>query len=142
MLRSSMDMAIYMKNRRQARRDKLIELSGGVCSKCKSVELLEFNHIDHMTKEFVLSGCHLDKSWEKILNEHKKTELLCRTCHLEHTSGLYAAGYFPAWNKNTKQFVCGTMRSYQESKCRCDQCKLAKSMYRMKKVSYTETIPT
>jgi hypothetical protein len=135
---SKTDMALYMKNRRAKRRQKLIELGGDKCSKCHSLSNLEFNHIDRSTKLFVLSGKGLDKSWEKILEELDKCELLCNNCHVEKTREQYQNKEIRPWNdKRHLPYIHGTTRSYEEIKCRCDLCKKAKSLYRNKKIDYS-----
>ena len=129
-----------MKERRNARRQVLIEMSGGKCKNCGSQDSLEFNHIDRKSKSFTLSGAGLDTSWEKIILEWQKTELLCSQCHLEHTRMLYKTQQINSWNKNLHPFIHGTVRCYQETKCKCEECKKAKKLYREKKISYTEQI--
>ena len=50
------------------------------CSQCNSKENLEWDHIDPATKKFdVMSG--MQSSWETILNEIDKCQVLCRKCH-------------------------------------------------------------
>lgn len=135
------DMALYMKQRRLARRQILIEMSGGSCVKCSSKESLEFNHIDRNTKQFSLSGAALDKSWEQIIKEWEKTELLCSGCHLEHTRSLYKTKQILPWNSNNHMpYLHGTVRTYQETKCKCEECKRAKRLYRNKKIGYTDVV--
>jgi 5-methylcytosine-specific restriction endonuclease McrA len=138
---TAIDMALYMKNRRAQRREKLIELSDGICSNCNATNNLEFNHIDRLTKLFVLSGKGLDKSWDKILKELDKCELLCNTCHLEKTREQYKNNEIRPWNdKKHIPYTHGTVRSYEEKACRCDLCKKAKKLYRDKLVSYSEVV--
>ena len=135
------NMALYMKERRAARRQVLVEMSGGKCEKCGNTNSLEFNHKDRTTKSFVLSGAGLDTSWEKIIKEWEKTELLCSECHLEHTRNLYESKQIKSWNSlKDVPYVHGTMRCYQETSCRCEECKRAKRLYRNKMVKYTEQI--
>lgn len=75
------NMKIYMQKRRWERREKLLDLSERICKNCGSIENLEFDHRDRTTKKFTLSGCALDKSWDEILLEHEKCDLLCNECH-------------------------------------------------------------
>ncbi len=49
-------MRHYMAMRRQERRQRLIDLAGGVCRRCGSKEALEFDHIRSETRAFRLSG--------------------------------------------------------------------------------------
>jgi hypothetical protein len=131
-------MALYMKQRRNARRQILIEMSGSKCEKCGSQGKLEFNHKDRSSKLFVLSGAGLDTAWEKIIKEWEKTELICSDCHLDHTRMLYKTKQIKSWSKNSDPYIHGTMRCYQETKCRCEDCKRAKHLYRNKKIKYNE----
>lgn len=137
----AINMALYMKERRKTRRNKLIEMFGGCCSECGTTENLEFNHIDRTTRSFVLSGCYLDRPWNKILDEAKKCELLCKAHHVERTREQYATGQIIQHNsKKHLPYEHGTMRMYQEMHCRCDDCKYAKKLYRSKKTTYSEII--
>lgn len=71
---------------RTNRKNDLIALKGGQCScgykKCSSA--LSFHHRDPKTKVFGLSKEALWKfSWEKILSEVEKCDLVCLNCHAE-----------------------------------------------------------
>ena len=131
-------MKDYMKNRRLQRRNLLMEMSGNECLICKSKTSLEFDHRDRKTKKFILSGPHLDKKWETILEEHKKCDLLCSSCHKTKTKN--CADHNGGHNKNTSPYVCGTVRTYSERKCRCDLCREAKRLSRKKLIGYTDVI--
>lgn len=135
-------MREYMKNRRKTRRDKLIAMSGNKCAHCDETENLEFNHLDRTTKLFTLSGDALDKSWETILAEKDKCELICPDHHLEYTRQQYEAGEILPWNKNLHgPYIHGTARAYTKLNCRCVDCKSAKRLYRVKQITYFEVIP-
>lgn len=136
----TIDMARYMAERRSSRRGILIEHFGGECQKCGSGSDLEFNHLDRTTKLFNLSGCHLDKSWKRILEEAAKCELVCNSCHLAYTRAQHAAGEIVPHNKNTDPYVHGTMRCYQETGCKCPPCKAAKKLYRAKGCTYRTVV--
>lgn len=137
----TIDMAEYMANRRTERRNKLVGLAGGKCSKCGATENLEFNHLDRSQRLFVLSGAGLDKAWSKILVELDKCELVCSACHRKYTNQQYATKEIRQWNDKTDlPYEHGTVRMYQEKKCKCGACKLAKSMYRNKEIKYDQKI--
>lgn len=124
-------MKEYMAKRRAVRRDKLIDMAGGKCMKCDSVEQLEFNHVDRAGKRFELSGSALDRSWSAIVEEFNKCELLCSKCHLDDTRAKWLSGDIVPWNKDIRgEYVHGTPRMYHEKACRCDPCKGAKRLYR------------
>lgn len=73
------------------RKEKLILLKGGKCQKCgvkyngENSAIFDFHHIDKSSKKFILNTktliCY---SWEKIVNESEKCELLCSNCHRLH----------------------------------------------------------
>ncbi len=83
--------SFYLYKVRTYRKIKLVFLKGGKCSACgykKCINALEFHHRDPRTKLFKLSGINLTKySWEKILIEVEKCDLLCSNCHKEQNFG-------------------------------------------------------
>lgn len=63
---------------------KLVEYKGGKCEFCgynKSINALQFHHIDSNEKDFTISGKSL--SFERLKNEVDKCLLLCANCHHE-----------------------------------------------------------
>lgn len=76
-------MKAYMAKRRKERREKLLDMGGGKCVECGSKNDLHIDHKDPRTRSFTLSGAGLDKSWDKILDEFKKCQLLCSKCHMK-----------------------------------------------------------
>lgn len=84
----AIDMAAYMKARREKRRAKLRWLLGGKCEQCGAEDAeLDFDHIDPSTKLSVISSpAYLDGPWQRLLKEASKCQLLCHaTCHVEKT---------------------------------------------------------
>lgn len=78
---------------RKRRKKDLVEYKGGKCEKCgynKSVEALQFHHINPLDKDFTISG----KSWsfEKLKEEVDKCIMLCANCHLEEHERLKIDG--------------------------------------------------
>jgi hypothetical protein len=69
------------------RKKELVDLSGGSCKICgynKSYRALCFHHRDPSKKSFSLDLRRLsNRSWEKILEEFEKCDLLCSNCHME-----------------------------------------------------------
>lgn len=69
------------------RKNKLISLSGGKCIRCgynKTIKALTFHHRNPEEKNFSLGVQHLwSYSWDKVLEEHTKCDLLCMNCHAE-----------------------------------------------------------
>ena len=72
----------YQRKRRQERKRQLVEARGGCCEDCGyhvSIAALEFHHRDPGTKEFTLGN--FNGSWDKLLAEAEKCDLLCANCH-------------------------------------------------------------
>jgi len=69
------------------RKEKLIEIAGGGCKVCgynRCKRAITFHHRDRSTKLFGLSLNNLwSKSWEQIVEELAKCDLLCMNCHAE-----------------------------------------------------------
>ena len=81
-------MAKQINNKeRRIRKEKLVKMLGGKCVKCgykKSLVALSFHHLDPKTKLFDLShNGNLLHSWDEVVREAKKCELLCLNCHAE-----------------------------------------------------------
>jgi hypothetical protein len=110
-----------MRQRRKERRERLIALAGGKCVRCGSIDQLQFDHIDSTQKSFILSGCYIDKAWEKVMEEFAKCQLLCHPCHriktieCNETGGGHNKGY-----RGTDYH--GTESGYNEFNCRCVPC--------------------
>lgn len=66
-------------------RAKLVEyLSNKYCVKCgiKDIRVLEFDHMDPSIKSFGISSAITGTySWNKILQEIEKCQILCANCH-------------------------------------------------------------
>lgn len=106
-------IAAYRKKRYAERKVEIIELLGGSCKKCGSVSNLEVDHIDPKKKKFeVMANCWC-MAWPKLLEEIKKCQLLCESCHIE--KGATAKG------------THGTLSSYRY--CKCDLCRGAHNEY-------------
>ena len=133
-------MTNYMKLRRIKRRLKIIAHLGGKCSICGTDKNLEINHINPKEKTYNI-GKIQDGVWEKILEELKKCELLCKDHHKEVTKQQYKKGLMPPpWNKNTAIKNHGTTRKYSEDGCRCNDCVKAKKLYRKGLIKYSEKV--
>ena len=78
----------YQKERGFKRKCELVLLKGGCCSKCgydKNLSALEFHHKNPSEKESRLDVRILtNRTWEFILKEAEKCELVCSNCHAEH----------------------------------------------------------
>jgi hypothetical protein len=82
---------LNLKKRRKERRDSIIELKGGKCIRCgysKCNDALHFHHREPELKKFELSRTEiLNHTFDIILEEVNKCDLLCANCHAElHSS--------------------------------------------------------
>lgn len=76
---------ISRKKRRLIKKLKLITHFGGACIVCgynKCPAVLSFHHRDPEHKEFSISS-RTTESYEKLLKEAEKCDLLCTNCHGE-----------------------------------------------------------
>lgn len=83
----------------------LRDMLGSVCKVCGVQENLHFHHVRPEEKEFDLSG-GFDRPWPQLLEEVKKCELLCRSCHIEVHGPEH-----------------GSLTMYSHHRCRCQPCK-------------------
>lgn len=77
-----------VKNFRRNRKLELVEYKGGKCSICgysKIPSILEFHHRNPSEKSFTIGSGkdHHKKTWEEVLKEVDKCELVCPNCHKE-----------------------------------------------------------
>lgn len=144
MANSNEYMREYMAKRRAKRRAELERMSGNKCARetCTTTENLEFNHLDRTTKLFQLDKAGLDQSWDKIVAEWAKCELVCRKHHNEYTKQQWDNGEMPTVHNSRKHEpqIHGTLRCYNETGCRCIPCKYAKKLGRAKLISYNEVV--
>lgn len=80
---------VYASQQERALRRKtmLLEFHGSKCSECgycKNYAALSFHHLDPSQKLFQLDfrSCS-NHSWESLVEEAKKCQLLCLNCHAE-----------------------------------------------------------
>jgi 5-methylcytosine-specific restriction endonuclease McrA len=76
----------YSTEYRKKKKMKAVNYKGGECESCgykKSIIALTFHHREPLFKEFELSGTGLCKSWDKLVKELDKCQLLCVNCHYE-----------------------------------------------------------
>jgi hypothetical protein len=84
-------MREYMRKYSMKRRDKVIKLLGGQCTKCGSTEDLQVHHVDPSTKEFTLAS-RWHRKWVEIEAELPKCILLCENCHRDIHRSKYPHG--------------------------------------------------
>jgi hypothetical protein len=77
----------HKKLRQHQRRLELIIALGAKCELCgykKNLAALHFHHKDPSMKVFALEGRNIGKhSWDVLLTEAAKCQLLCSNCHME-----------------------------------------------------------
>ena len=73
--------------KRRERKQKLVDILGGKCADCgynEFLDALEFDHVRNKTVQIapLISG----GSWERVLEEAQKCELVCANCHRVRTA--------------------------------------------------------
>ena len=83
----------YKKRKRLELKRKCVEYKGGRCQVCgysKSLDALEFHHIDKSKKSFSISDVFREihgVSWDTVREELDKCILVCANCHRDmHSS--------------------------------------------------------
>ena len=77
---------LVQKQRGAARKWQLIQLLGGRCRRCgyqANLGALEFHHARGSKKFQLDMRAIANRSWETVLMEARKCELLCSNCHAE-----------------------------------------------------------
>jgi len=93
--RTYADRREYIKQAVAKRRRKIrtmaCEYKGGKCAICgykRSIEALEFHHLDPKKKDFGVSEDGLTRAWERVKKEIEKCILICANCHRELHAGV------------------------------------------------------
>lgn len=71
--------------RKRKMKKRGVALLGGICKKCgysKCIDALSFHHLDQNEKKFTISRSY-NISWDRLVVEIKKCDLLCSNCHIE-----------------------------------------------------------
>jgi hypothetical protein len=110
--------------KRAENRAKAIDLLGDVCAYCGGNNFLQFDHVnnDRIDTEHCISQM-LTLSWAVILEELKKCQLLCRSCHAKKPKLRNG--------KLTGQIKHGSLSYYNNYRCRCFSCRRANANYRL-----------
>lgn len=116
----------YQPARYKRERQELIDLLGGKCVRCGSLERLEFDHVDASTKSFDISvSLHIDR--QALLAELKLCQLLCNPCHRKKS----------AENGDVVTVTAHGTRGMWRKGCRCRPCVAANyaanKKYRLRK---------
>lgn len=118
----SPEKAQKRKERRHQRKQRFLQMLGGKCAHCGSVENLEFDHIDPNNKQFKITK-FIDLSDNNLLLEVGKCQLLCDKCHQKKTFENQEYGEVSDH---------GTIWRYKKYKCRCPLCQEAMNNYNRK----------
>jgi len=110
----------YWNSRRRNRRQKFIDLLGGMCESCGATERLHFDHKHPKRKKFRIAD-RLDAPLIELEKEVNKCRLLCPSCHRAKTKKKNEHGQPKARH--------GTLWMYKKYKCRCKKCCKAMSEY-------------
>lgn len=94
----------------ERKRAWMIELLGGCCAKCQSLDQLEIDHIDPATKLFNVSK-NYSRAKIYLLPELMKCQLLCAECHLIKTQ-----------TEDGHKAYHGSVGMYRHRGCRCEEC--------------------
>lgn len=84
-------MVDSVNKRRKKMKHIAVDYKGGKCQICnynKSIEALDFHHLDASKKDFAISNSGHCKSWEKVKAELDKCICVCANCHREIHAGL------------------------------------------------------
>lgn len=100
---------------------KAIDLLGGECVKCSSIKDLHFDHInnDREDRKHLVSYL-LNRKWDLLVEELKKCQLLCSSCHAHKTNQEMGSRY---------KAIHGSATMYCRHKCRCDVCRESWRLY-------------
>jgi hypothetical protein len=107
-------MREYMKKRYREKRDSIIRELGSQCASCGTKDgPWHIDHIDAKKKTFRAADVH-SVSEEKLKEEKKNFQLLCKDCHQDKTR--------KAWDFGSPKPSHGTYWMYRRHGCRCDAC--------------------
>jgi DNA-binding transcriptional ArsR family regulator len=76
---------------RRRGKDKLVAMRGGGCQICgyhRYQGALQFHHLEPGEKRFPISRAGRSRNFAELLDESKKTVLLCANCHAEVEAGV------------------------------------------------------
>lgn len=79
-----------MRTKHQELRRKAVAYKGGKCIQCgyaNCIAALEFHHRDPSQKEVMISRVY-NRTWDTLVKELDKCDLVCANCHREIHAGL------------------------------------------------------
>jgi hypothetical protein len=109
--------SLYHRNKQRA-----IDYLGGCCANCGSTARLEFDHTnrDRIGDENCITQL-LGYSWDTILAELSKCQLLCYPCHKDKTRAERAVD-------RATRALHGSLTKYRYG-CRCEACATVHKSY-------------
>lgn len=116
-----MSAIVKQREKYHVRRQMAIDYLGGVCKNCGLTDRLQFDHIkrDRQTRRQCISQMLLF-SWDKVVAELQKCQLLCISCHALKSCA------------ERGSYRHGSTYTYVKLKCKCDVCRAAFSAYNRK----------
>lgn len=109
-------------------RANVFAVSGTKCVRCESTEYLEIDHIVESEKSFDVTDLWSKKAnWPLILEELKKCQTLCSSCHAKKTAARNALLF-----TKDREAMHGSLSQYMRYGCRCELCKAVYSGFRRK----------
>lgn len=105
------------------RKEEIYKYLGGACVICGTTENLDIDHKIAEDKKFDISS-NWSRSWDFLVVELDKCQLLCRPHHREKTAaeGDNTGGGRNKWS----EIQHGKVWAYAKYGCRCNLCKEAK----------------
>lgn len=110
---------LYPLSWKSKRRLGYLQLHGGKCVLCSSVDKLQFDHIDRTTKSFNIQWGMNRIALEAEL---KKCQILCADCHLKKTSAEMSEHWIKFHGDKH-----GGRGAYRRG-CRCEICRAGQSV--------------
>lgn len=102
---------------------------GGSCVTCGATSDLEFDHVDPSTIKIRISTAISQHwSWDRLLTELNKCQLLCKPCHIKKTAV-----------EMRERLTHGKYHAAYHLKCSCEACVNFKKQY--KKISGSRRLP-
>lgn len=105
--------------------EECISRLGGKCVLCSSLDALQIDHINPLSKSFDLSQNWTSYGSLIFEEELVKCQVLCKPCH-QVKSGLEAS----LRNKKDRNECHGSLSQYVRYGCRCDKCKLCHKVWK------------
>lgn len=117
----------YLAERYRSQMDEFIHRLGGECVRCGCSDSLEIDHVDWRTKSFTIAGLYGVNRLSEVIEELKKCQLLCKSCHEEKTRNDLREQRTE--NPHYPQAKHGTRTGWMKTGCRCEECDNARRVW-------------